>query len=217
MFASKLIIRALLVLMLFSTTSCIDLLHEIKINADQSGQAFIGIEATTLGMLANLDPALIDEKIKQNVIDFPLKSAAKLARVKGISNIKALGRIEKGRIGIQFDFVDEKALNDAYYALADQEKKAIYPKIVKISNHRVKVRNMTPIIKRYLEKNQNAFLDNELIKYFRYRTVIEVPSVVKIASIKQGNVGGNGSLLELNVPMNKLLTQKQNSGTKFRY
>ena len=159
----------------------------------------------------------MDEKTKNEIIGFPLEAAAILQGINGISEVKALSKIYQGRLGVSFHFDNPKALNNAYYALSQKDRKWYYPDLVKIKKHKVKLRNLTPFINHYLNQQQDSKLNDQMIKYVNYRTVIELPKSIKPNSVKYGDVNTDGVILTYVIPLREMVTNKQSTGNKVRY
>ena len=189
-------------------TSCIDLMHEITINKDKSGEVFIGFESMALGGLINIDNQYVDEELKKLIINFPIKALNKLKEIEGISKLKAHTQLKTGRIGIQFHFNNPKTLNKAYYALGQMDKKWFYPQIVKINKHRIKIRNITPFVLKKIEEKDKSLLNNELANYVNIKTIIHLPSEVKPTSIKKGKLNKKGTTLTYVIPLKKFINNE---------
>jgi hypothetical protein len=191
--------------------------HQLDINIDQSGTAFIGIEANALGMFANIANQYLDEKSKKEILQFPLQSANLLKGIDGITNVESLTRIESGKIGVRFRFRNEKALNEAYYALAGIDKKALSPKMVKIAKHKVKLRNMSPFLIRYVEKNYPDIKKEDYLQYLNVRVKINSLRPIKESTVKQGSLNSDRQSIVYRKSLKEIITEESNMGTHFRY
>jgi hypothetical protein len=211
------IVGIIAIVLMLGMTSCIDLLNELTINKDKSGIAFIGIKVNALAGLINMDSDLIDKDVKNSVILFPSQSEARLKGVSGISDIKTFTKISRGKLGIQFKFINQKALNNAYYALLGEDKKWYYPKMLKISNHKVKVHNVSPYIKRYFEQNESILSDGDLLKYLKFTTIIHTPNEIKANSFAKGKLSSDRKTLSYSISMKKILDDKESCGNKLKY
>ncbi len=196
-------------------SSCVELLNEVTINKDKSGTAFIGIRVNALGGLIDMSSDYIDDEIRNSIIHFPSDAQSKLKDIKGIHSIETFTRIGQGRIGIEFQFDNPKALNKAYYKLLGENKKWYYPKLLRIRNHSVKAKNISPYIKRYFQHNESFITKSNLLKYLKYTTVIHTPK--KIMETAKGNVAADGKTLLFSVPMKKILNESASCGNYFKY
>ncbi len=208
---------AIILFLSFGMSSCISLLNEIKINSDKSGTAFIGIEVNALAGLINFDNDYIDKDTKNTILDFPNKAKTNLKGIKGISKIITLGKISQGRLGIQFDFKNTRALNSAYYALLDDKKKWYYPNLIKIKKHKVKIKNISPYIRRYINQNKNEMRTPTVMKYIKYRTIIKTPAPIKSINIKQGALSSDKKTMSLIAPLNSIMEEKISVGGNIWY
>lgn len=211
------IIGIIAVVLMLGLTSCIDLLNEITINKDKSGTAFVGIKVNGIAGLINLDNDLLDKDVKNSIVRFPSQSASRIEGIEGISKIETYTKLVQGKLGVQFNFKNQKALNQAYYSLLGEEKKWFYPKMVKVSAHKVKIRNMSPFIKRYFEENDNLLSDNDLLKYLNFTTIIHLPSKVKDDSFKKGKLSKDGQTLSYSINMKKILEENAACGNSMKY
>ena len=207
----------LILLLAFTASSCINLLNEIKINSDKSGTSFIGIEFGALSAFMDLDSKELDPNIKSNVVNFPNIAKDKLQNIKGISNIKTLGVLSSGRIGIAFDFKNMRALNKAYYSLLDKNKKWFYPNIIKIKNHKVKLKNISSQIKSLVEDNNDNPKNAKFINYLNFRTKIIVPTKISSAKIGQGTISNNGKTFINNTSLRAIMNDNAHTGVSFNY
>ena len=208
---------ALILLLAFTTSSCINLLNEIRINSDKSGSSFIGIEFGALSNFLDLDSDKIDPNIKSNVVNFPNIAKEKLQDIKGISNIKTLGVLSSGRIGIEFDFKNMKSLNKAYYALLNKPKKWFYPDLIKIKSHKVKLKDISSQIKSFVEDNNDNPENTKFINYLNFRTQVIVPTKITSAKIGNGTIRNNGKTFINNTSLKSIMSDNAHTGVIFNY
>lgn len=208
---------ALILLIAFTASSCINLLNEIKINADKTGTSFIGIEFGALSNFLDLDSDKLDPNIKSNVLDFPNIAKDKLQNIKGISSIKTLGVLSSGRIGIEFHFKNMQALNKAYYSLLDMDKKWFYPKLIKIKKHKIKLRDISNHIKSFVEDNNDNPENSKFINYLNFSTKINVPTKITTAKIGQGTIKNNGRTFINNTSLKSIMSNNAHTGVNFKY
>ena len=213
----KRLIYALFLMLSLSLTSCIDILDEIVLNKDKSGSVFIGLESQILGTLMRSAREQIDPQIMEQLDSFPSMAAKKLKGVKGIHEINALDVIAQGRFGIAFKFDNPKALNRAYYALMDIDKKFYHPKIVKIGKHKISRRNITPQLVDQIKSNDPDLINSELIKYLNIRTVLRLPSSsTSVESAKKANTRVANRVL-IKYPLDELIRQGASTAYKVRF
>jgi len=214
---SKIPILISAVFLLFATTSCIDFLNEIKINKDKSGSVFLGIEMNAIAGLMITESDKVSPKIKEYIIHFPSESAKLLKDIKGISNVESYTQPAQGRIGIGFNFTNQKALNKAYYRLLEMDYKWYSPNMVIIRKHKIKIRNATPYIKEYYREFEDSFEDNTIVNYLHYKTVIHVPNSINQNSIEIGSLSTDKKVFSNRISGKEILELDANSGFSFKY
>jgi len=214
---SKLLIVFSAILLLFGTSSCVDFLNEIKVNKDKSGSVFIGLEMNAIAGLVIMESDKVSPKIKEYIIHFPTETEKLLTGIDGISNIESFTQPAQGRIGVGFDFENQKALNKAYYKLLEMDYKWYSPNIVVIRKHKVKVRNATPYIKDYYDAYGDNIGDNSIVNYLHYKTVIHVPNSINSFNIERGSLSQNKSVFTNRISGKEILELDVNSGFSFKY
>ena len=198
-------------------SSCIDLLDEITLHDNKSGSVFIGIESELLGSIMKMAKDQIQADKLNNIEHFPNKSKDKLEAIQGISNVNALSQINKGRLGISFDFANPKALNNAYYALVDMEKKWYEPKIVKIGKHKISRPNFTPQIIKQIELENPEFKNSEYLKYLNLKTIIKLPRKSTTAVSGGKKELKNSNMIVIRNSFVEILNEQKSTAYKIRF
>jgi len=214
---SRVIVLLSAIFLMLGTTSCIDFLNEIKINKDKSGSVFLGLEMNAIAGLMITESDKVSPKIKEYIIHFPSESAKLLQDVEGISDIESFTQPAQGRIGIGFNFENQKALNMAYYKLLEMDYKWYSPNMVIIKKHKVKVRNATPYIQEYYGEFDDDFEDNTIVNYLHYRTVIHVPNSINSFNIERGSLSQDKKVFSNRISGKEILKLDANSGFSFKY
>jgi len=153
-----------LLLLSLSLTSCIELIEEIKINTDHSGNYHFYLKHNGLSFLFNAIPD-----------DFNLKEfeqgIKKVEYANGISNFFMDINLKKGRFSFSFDFSDEQSLNRAFYQGFGIEKRFFHKSFLKISESKIKRPNLTPYLIKYIESNKylDQLPNKEILDYVSYR------------------------------------------------
>lgn len=210
-------LRFVVFVLLLSMASCIELLNVVNINADKSGMAFIGLQVSAIGSLISLSGENLDEETKNSMLTFPSQAASQLSTISGIHNIKTYTKMAQGKIGVEFDFDNAKALNKAYYKLLGKDRKWYFPNLIRINNHKVKTRNITPYIKHYFDSNESMLIETDLLKYMKYTTVISAPEPIKEGSFKRGDLSNNKKDLKYSIPMKNILNESTSTASRFKY
>ncbi|MCD6179083.1 MAG: hypothetical protein J7K39_04190 [Bacteroidales bacterium] len=153
-----------LLILAFSFTSCIELVEEIKINTDLSGEYHLYLKHNGLGFLFNS----IGQNIDLSRLDDGLQ---KLEQQNGISNLKTNINPKKGKFSIQFDFSDDNSLNRAFYAALGVKKRFYHKNFLKISQSKIKRPNLTPYLVRYAKSQGllDQLPDENILDYVKYR------------------------------------------------
>jgi len=200
-----------------SLSSCITIINKVKVNADKSGTAFIGVEINMFSKLKTLSSDNISAKEKNTIISFPEIAKQKLSGLKGISNIKTYGIVNFGRFGVEFDFKNSKALNKAYYKLMDEDYRWFYPSLIKVKSSMIKVKNLSPYIKSYIEDNEDDLLSPNIIKYVDVATIIELPRQIKYARIGKGAISHNEKIFTNITPLKSIMNEEVSIGFRLKY
>lgn len=210
-------IGILLILMSLSLSSCIDILDELIINQNKSGSVFIGFESQVLGSVMNMAKEQIDPAIISELDSFPRASAERLNGIPGIHEIDAMDVISRGRFGIAFNFDNPKALNRAYYALLDMDKKWYYPRFVKIGKHKISRKNITPQLVKQIDKENPDLRHSKFLRYLNIKSVIKLPA--ENISIESENKAQCPSPEEVVIrySFKELLNEEQSTAYKIRF
>ncbi len=209
--------RFIIFITLFLLTSCVDILNVVNINSDKSGTAFVGIQVNAISSLINLSGEDLQDEIKNSVVSFPSQAAADLSTISGIHNIKTYTTLALGKIGVEFEFDNPRALNKAYYKLLGKEKKFYYPKLISITRNKVKVKNITPYINYYFNNNESMLTKSDLLKYLKYTTLIKVPRNIKEGSFQHGNLSNNKKELRYSIPMKRIIDESASTSNELKY
>lgn len=153
-----------LIIMALSLNSCIELVEEIKINSDNSGNYHFYLNHNGLGMVLNLFP------LELNLERYEQKLRA-IEKTEGVSNFKMDINPRKAKFSIQFDFENDKTLNRAFYSAANVKKRFSYKNFQKISNSKIKRPNLTPYLIYYIDKHNilDEIPNQNWLKYISYR------------------------------------------------
>jgi len=198
-------------------TSCIDLIDEIKLNGDKSGSVFIGIESQLLGSILSMAKEQMDPNAIESLEEFPNDSKDKLKDLKGIQNVKSFSQVSEGRIGISFDFVNAKALNQAYYALLDMEKTWYSPNIVKIGKHKISRRDLTPQLVKELNKSMPKLKESEYLKYFNLKSIVRLPSESKSIVYGEKQTLNNKKDIIMHYSFDEILNKEKSTAYKIKF
>lgn len=211
----KYLILFLPLLLLFN--SCIDIVEEITVNPDQSGNVSFYMDLGTVGGLAmNLGKTYLEGTLADQLKTLPEKTAGILKGVPGLSNIKSVTN-KKGMYSVSFDFKNAKQLNQAIYMLFDVRKHFYEPNYVRISKKKIVKKNYAPVLRLYLKKHKSQIKDIGILKSVNYKAILNCPEEVKRFSNKKSTLSANKKTLIFKCTIEELLNSKVNIGNKIKY
>jgi len=197
-----------------SLTSCIDLVEEVTIRKDLSGNYEMRLEASGFGGLMGQMGGSID--IPQiTELDQRL---GYLRNQPGISNVSKNIKTKDLKFYISFDFEDEKALNNALYAMAQAEPNMFVKKILKIKKNKVIRPNLSPYLKRLLEEQNltHQLPSEDVLNYINYKFIVNTPKEVKRVSGDRAQIQSNQSTVISSYSFRELLIDQKNVFLKIR-
>ncbi len=204
-------------ILVFSLTSCIEIVEEININKDKSGNISIKIESDNAGLILNIVNNLVGNSYEDEVKAELNKIASKLTNQKGINNVKINLNERNGQYGISCDFENPEDLNQALYKSFGYKKTIFSPGYIKAGRHKLKKMNITPYVKKYLEKEDIAIPDGYIIDLIDYKCIYHFPDEIKSISNKNAIITNNSKTATIEFPIEKVLDNKVNTGIKIRY
>lgn len=210
----KLFFTLSILILSLSLTSCIDLVEEVSVNEDLSGTYEMRLEASGFGGLmgqmgGNIDIPQISE------LDQRL---AYLRNQPGISNVSKNIKAKDLKFNIHFDFEDEKALNNALYAMAQAEPNMFVKKILKVKKNKVIRPNLSPYLQRLLaEQDLSDQLPSEdVLNYINYKFIVNTPKEVKRVSGDRAQIQSNKTTVISSYSFRELLIDQKNVYLKIR-
>ena len=87
--------------------------------------------------------------------------------------------LKVGKLGLSFNFDNQKSLNNAWYRLLGLDKKIYYPKPFKISKNRIVKKDFSKIIAHYLDQNKEKLKNVEILKSISYVSIFHLPQEVR--------------------------------------
>ena len=204
------------IVLLLSTTSCIDLHEKLNLHADRSGTLSYTLDINQANGLLGLLSGFMDQSY-QNQLNVQLQEwTGKLVKQKGISEVKYTANFDQGFISLSFDFSNAKSLNKALYAVSDNRKTWLSPSYIKIKKHRMKKFNIAPYIKQYLNKEE-VKPDPAILKHIGYTSTIEAPEVIKNVSAENTTLNEEGTSVSQHFEIEDVINNRVNTGIKIRY
>jgi len=213
---NKILIFALFITTIF-TTSCIDVIEEIWVNEDKTGEASFRIDIGSLGLLISAASDYIDKDMLNEIIKAPNNKSKTIKDIKGISEVKPINLIKSGKLGLKFKFSNQKALSNAYYSLLGVDRKWYYPSLFKIKKHKFKKLNLAGYLQDYLTENKDNFKNEDLLKMITYKSIYHFPTEVKSMKNLDHTKLIPGNTVIQSYEMNTLLTEKVDLGNLIRF
>lgn len=196
-------------------TSCLEIIQTIEVHKDHSGIMSLEVDYSQIEGLS----ALTGQADAQRMVDAASRKWSRelaqfLRQQDGVSHVETSFSPQKGRNGISFRFRDEGSFNRAIYAIAGQNRAK--PAILKLRNKKLKVRNLTPYIKLFLdEKAQNQLeLFSGLV---HVREVYKVPGKIRRASNRPQVTDQQQGITMRYYILSDVVEGKKNTGIKIRY
>jgi hypothetical protein len=166
-------------LLFLSLTSCIEIVEEITLHKDKSGNIKYRLETNQISSFLNSFSDFIDLPIENRLKTEVEKFALKIKHQEGIDSVKFNIDEKSGYSLLTLSFTNQDALNNAIYSILGYKKKMFSPKYIKITNHNFQRKNFSPWVKKYLEKEKVDIPGKELISMVTFKTIINYPVVVK--------------------------------------
>lgn len=198
-----------------SFTSCIDLVEEITINQNKSGQYKLSIQAEGLAGLISLN----SQKFEVPAIKELEEKISLLKQQAGISKVKKDFKSNSIFFNLSFDFEDEQSLNNAMYALAEVKPNMFIKKFLKINKHKI----VRPNLNTYLQLliKQQGLMDDlpskDVLSYINYKLVIKTPSEIKRIKGKNAVVMANKTTAISSFSFKDLVLNNPNISLKVKY
>ncbi len=152
---NRFVVFALILSSVFAV-SCIDIVEELWINADKSGEAHFKIDAGSLGWMISSAGQYIDTEMLDEIIKAPNDKVKKLKSIEGITEVEAINLVKSGNIGFKFKFANPKALNKAYYRIFGLEKNGIIRLFLKSKNTNSNAKTQLPIFRNICSKTRKT-------------------------------------------------------------
>gem|GEM_PF-559663 len=199
--------------------SCIEIVEEVTIHQDQSGN--IALSVNTGG---NNNPfmALINQFADMSFMDDITTNAMRvndiLKNQEGISNVRYTESRRKGQLELAFDFEDEKSLNNALYAVGGYEKSFFQPKLYKIKKNKFVRKNTTGWIIKLIEQEKENIPDEAIFDLIEVKSVYHFPHDARCIRAPKNVVSSddNHTYTSSNY-LSDLIDKKTNTRIKIKY
>ncbi|NOX46495.1 MAG: hypothetical protein GXO89_05900 [Chlorobi bacterium] len=207
----------ILLILVFSLTSCIEIVEEISINENKSGNISIKIETGNSGLLLNIVNNLLGNSYEDQIKAELTKIAGKLKNEKGIENVDFNINDGEGEYGISCDFSSTADLNRALYKAFGYKKPFFAPGYIKAGRHKLKKKNISPYIEQYLEDKKITIPDNYIVDMIDYKCIYHLPKGIKSVSNDKAEISKDSKTATIEFPVKEVLKNKVNTGIKIRF
>jgi hypothetical protein len=185
--------------------------------ADGSGNIQLLVDLGKIGKNIQQQNPNFDLSFFDKIKKIPLLADSLLRKCKGISNLKTLTENDMGKYMVSFDFTNTKSLNNAIYCLARQKKSSVMPRFFKVSKHKLTRKNLAPLIKKYLVKDNSNMINDMLYQFISFESVYNFPKPVKkVSNIKALNENEDKTV-QLKYTLNELLNNDFDYGITIKY
>lgn len=199
--------------LLFTLTSCLKIIEEIKINDDLSGNITYRLETNNSGSLLNSITKFFDVSFTDQLKNEVAELASKLRNKEGITNVEFLIDEKTDNYFLSYDFTNTKDLNNALYG-----KKGFFsPSYIKISEHKFKKLNFAPWLKKYFKKEDIQVLDDEILEIITYQAIYYFPREVIRVKNKTARLSDDRKTVSQSYQAADIIENKVNVGNKIKY
>jgi hypothetical protein len=213
----KILFALAIVAMSISMQSCVEIIEEITVKEDRSGTMSLsaglsGVNSLLglIGSFANIAP-LDDIEGEVEII------ISKLKAQEGISNVRFSKIKSRGNYALSFDFKDSKSLNNALYAVSDQQKKFFQPSFYKIKKNKYQRRNMTNWANMLLEKEKENLPDEAIFELVEYKAIVNVPRPATHVKADDAIVSKNKKTISTKNFVSDILDNRIDTGMKVKF
>lgn len=196
-------------------SSCLEITEKIEINKDLSGRMTYGLQTVEQNdLLSELLKLVTTSSVP---VEQELRYYAdKLKKEEGISNVRLEVLAGHGKFELSFDFKDHQLLNDALYNVFDV-KSPIKVKYLKVGKHKVKKRNISPYAKKYIDKNEDIYLPDEMLPFISLRSSVTVPGKIKRVKCKKCDYSDDKKTVTKISDLKKVIDNKVSTGIVVKY
>ena len=213
----KIVFSLTIVLMVFSMQSCVEIVEEITVNEDQSGSMSLsaGLSGTNslLGLLGSFADIAPLGDLEREVEIF----VGKLKAQEGITNVRFSKIKSGGKYALSLYFKDSKSLNNALYAVSDQEKKFFQPSFYKIKKNKYQRKNITNWANMLIEKEKENMPDEAIFDLMEYRAIVNVPRPATRVKADDVKISKNRKTISTKNFVSDILDNRIDTGMKVKW
>jgi hypothetical protein len=213
----KKIFLVFLLLTILLATSCIEIVEEITIHNDQSGNIKYKIKTNQIVSFFDKFSDIIDISLEKQLKTEAEKFAAKISGLQGIDSVKIKldGKISNFSMGFSFCSADD--LNNAIYKVFGYKQNMFSPKYLNVKEHKFNRINFSPWVKRYFEQEGINFPEEDILSMVNFKTIVYYPQKIKKYNGDNLVLSDNGKILSQKNSLIDLLENKTNVSIKSRY
>lgn len=206
-----------LTMFLIVFTSCIEIVETITINENLSGSIKYSVETSELASIFNNFSGFLEEGYEKDLEKVINKYVAVLDHEDGISNVNYIIDKRKGNYGFSFDFENSKKLNIALYNISGNKKGFFSPSYLKLSKKKLKKLNISPWVKKYLERENIEIPESSLTNMIDFKSVYKLPGKINSTSNSRAKIKENKQSAVTNYSLTDIIENKVNSGIRIRF
>ena len=197
--------------------SCLEIVEEITVNEDQSGNMFLSAGVNNANSIFGLIGSFTDITFLDDLEREAGIIVSKLKAQDGISNVQFSKIGMGGKYSLSFDFDNSKSLNNALYTVNNQKKTFFQPSFYKIKKNKYRRKNITNWANMLLEKEKENIPDEVIFDLIEYKTVIHLPGSVKSVKAVDVFVSQDEKTVSTSNYISDILNKRIDTGIKIRY
>ncbi len=205
-----------ILLLCFGLTSCVEIVEEVTIYSNNSGNIKYRIETSQIASLINNLTGLLDVSSEKKVKEMARKYAVQLESYNGIDSVRFNWNEKKSQNILEFSFTGADELNDAIYQLFGYKKNIFSPKYLKTKQHVFVRKNFSPWVKKYFESEKIEIPEEDFLEMITYKTIIHYPKEVRRFKGSNIRLTNNGKQLVQINNLKEILENKADVGIRCR-
>jgi len=207
-FMKKLPIIALFILS-FSFTSCIELVEEIRVLPDLSGDYHLYLKHNGLGLLLNFLP----EKLQTGELE---KQIQELEKQKGISQFSYALNPRMGKFSVSFHFSNARNLTRAFYNSFGAPHYFFSKPFLRVTENNIVRPNMSAYLIRFLEESnlKSQIPSEKLLDYVSYRYRVVCHKEIETAYPLPTRLGSDLREYNLVIPLKEIVLNNRSTASR---
>jgi hypothetical protein len=204
--------------MTFLFQSCIEIVEEVTVRDDRSGNISLSVEVGRSNSLLGIFGSFTDISFPDELTDMAEYYSRELQKQEGISSVRLINKSSSGMIRLTFDFDNQQNLNRALYAMAGVEKNIFNPNIYKIKNKKLERRNVTKMVKLVIEEANDESGEEILYEIISVKSVFNTPgSVQKVKTKMPVHISSDKRFVTTKIDLTELYENNASTRLKVKY